>query len=380
MPRAAEHGTGTDLTTRWSRLNGPGRFAGVDLARGLAVVGMLAAHLLVIPDDWQWTDAATWLGLVDGRSSILFATLAGVSIGIVTGRRTSLEPGPMKIARERLIVRAGLLWLLGVLLALTGVPVYVILPAYGILFVLAVPFTRTSARALLITAGIIAVIMPFLQPMLNALPVWSGPGGNEIALLLGWHYPFTLWIAFLLAGMGVARCGIGTRAVQWRMLGGGALAALLGYGMTAIGQPAHPYLALVWTAGPHSSGIGEAVGSGGFAIAVIGGCLLLCTRSGGGMSALGWLALPLRATGAMPLTAYTLQLVAWAVAASVLLGDAGDLGGFRGLGPFWPMTLGTVAFCTAWALFVGRGPLEWATDRLARLGVSSPAPVARLDG
>ena len=105
------------------------------------------------------------------------------------------------------------------------------------------------------------------------------------------------------------------------------------------------------------------MGSGGFAIAVIGACLLLCR------TVVVWIVLPLRAVGAMPLTAYTLQLVVWAVVASATLGDSGDLGGFRALEPFWPLTIGTVVVCTAWALLVGRGSLEALLDRTARLVV-----------
>ena len=65
------------------RLDGPPRIPGLDLARGLAVIGMLAAHLFTLPEI-DWTDPVTWGGIVGGRSSILFATLAGVSISIVT--------------------------------------------------------------------------------------------------------------------------------------------------------------------------------------------------------------------------------------------------------------------------------------------------------
>ncbi len=75
------------------------------------------------------------------------------------------------------------------------------------------------------------------------------------------------------------------------------------------------------------------VGSGGFALAVIGLCLLACR------TALTWVVLPLRAVGAMPLTAYTAQLVVWAIVAVVLLGDPRDLAAFRDLEPFWPMTI-----------------------------------------
>jgi uncharacterized membrane protein YeiB len=79
------------------------------------------------------------------------------------------------------------------------------------------------------------------------------------------------------------------------------------------------------------------------------------------------LVLPLRATGSMPLTAYTAQLVVWALVSLNVLGDTGDLSGFRALDPFWPLTLGIVAGCTVWALVVGRGPLEWALERTAGL-------------
>ena len=68
-------------------MNNPSRIAGVDLARGLAVLGMLAAHLLWL-GSLSWTEPSTWGAIVNGRSSILFATLAGVSLGLSTGGPT----------------------------------------------------------------------------------------------------------------------------------------------------------------------------------------------------------------------------------------------------------------------------------------------------
>ena len=105
----------------------------------------------------------------------------------------------------------------------------------------------------------------------------------------------------------------------------------------------------------------------GFALAVLGACLLACRTF------LRIVVLPLRAVGAMPLTAYTAQLVVWAVVASIVLGDPGDLSGFRALEPFWPLTLWTIVLCTAWALLIGRGPLEAAVDRISRWLVRDPA-------
>lgn len=352
----------------WTRLNGSSRIAGIDLARGLAVIGMFAAHLLVTADDVVWTDARTWTALVNGRSSILFATLAGVSIGIVTGGRTPLTGSSMVIARIRIVVRALALWVLGILLTLTGVPVYVILPAYAILFVLALGFTSLSARSVFVVAVLVAVVMPFLQPALDGLPLWEGAAGADWAAFLGWHYPFTVWIAFVLAGLAIARAGITRLGVQWRMLLIGAVTSAAGYLLAGIPAPDDGYWASVWTADAHSAGLPEVIGSGGFAIAVIGGCLLLCR-----VPIAKHVVLPLRAMGAMPLTAYTAQLVAWAIIALAVLGSTGDYFGFIALEPFWPMTIIMLAACTAWALLIGRGPLEWALAKLSMLvGGSAP--------
>src|SRR5690606_31645562 len=106
------------FASRWARLNGPGRVAGVDLARGLAVIGMFAAHLLATGGGWVWSDPSTWVSIVDGRSSILFATLAGGSTGLVTGGRTALDRAHMGAARGRIALRAALLLVLGILLIL----------------------------------------------------------------------------------------------------------------------------------------------------------------------------------------------------------------------------------------------------------------------
>ena len=354
------------LSSRWTRLNGPQRVGGADLARGLAVIGMIAAHLLWI-EDFDFADAASWIAVVDGRSSILFATLAGVSIGLVTGGPRPLPPPEMQVARGRLTVRAGMLWLIGIWLIATGVPVYVILPAYAILFLLALPLVTLRARTLFLLAGALALVMPFVQVLLDRLVFWSTTWGQLVDAATGWHYPFPVWIAFVVAGLGVARAGILRTHVQLWMLGAGAALAVVGYGLdAATGAPASAVSSFggaVWTSDPHSSGLLEVIGSGGFAIAVIGLCLLVCRTF------LTWVVLPLRAVGAMPLTAYTAQLVIWAIAATIILGNPGDLRGFRDLEPFWPITVSLVIACTAWALLVGRGPLEGLVDRVARRAV-----------
>src|SRR4051812_31274025 len=90
------------------------RLVGIDVARCLALLGMVAAHLL---DDRTPDGHLTLTSqLVDGRASALFAVLAGVSLALMSGRTTPLTGRPLGQATARLAVRALLIALLGLAL------------------------------------------------------------------------------------------------------------------------------------------------------------------------------------------------------------------------------------------------------------------------
>lgn len=337
------------------RLDGPPRIPGLDLARGLAVIGMFAAHLYTLPQI-DWTDPATWGGIAGGRSSILFATLAGVSISIATA-----GPRAPRAPRRWLAWRALTLWVIGIALILTGVPVYVILPAYAILFAAAILFLHVRTGALWTWAVVVALVVPWLLPWVGSAPFWDSAPGEAVFLLTGWAYPAPLWLAFLLAGMAIGRLDLTHVRVLWIMAGAGLALAAVAEGLAvALPAPEDDYLAQVWRASEHSGGILEVWGSGGFAIAIIALSVLVCR------TVIRAAVLPIRTLGAMPLTAYSAQILVWAVWAFVALGKTSDLYGFRALDPFWPMTLGIVAACFAWALLLGRGPLERLIDTVSR--------------
>ncbi|WOF21985.1 heparan-alpha-glucosaminide N-acetyltransferase domain-containing protein [Microbacterium betulae] len=362
----APGGLRSRIATRRARLDGAGRERGIDLARGLAVIGMFAAHLLdTSPFDGD--DPTTWTDVVNGRSSILFATLAGVSLALVSGGSTPVAGTRMDVVRGRVVVRAVSIWAIGILLIALETPVYVILPAYALLFLAALPVLSLRASTLFAIAGAVAVAGPFLVWLIDTWAVWETPAGAALEQATGWHYPFVLWFAFVAAGMGIGRLASSRPSTAGALVCFGAALALLGYGI--IGRwapvaPAETVWSFVLSSEAHSSGVAEAVGSGGFAIAVIGACVLLCATPA------RWLVWPLRAVGSMPLTAYAAQLVAWALLQPepTVLQLGSDLVAFRALDPFWPLTIATIAACTLWALLVGRGPLEaaigWAAKAL----------------
>ncbi|WP_309068478.1 heparan-alpha-glucosaminide N-acetyltransferase domain-containing protein [Microbacterium sp.] len=357
------------LAANLARVEGPGREPGIDLARGLAVIGMFAAHLLDITA-FEWSDPGTWTDVVNGRSSILFATLAGVSLAIVTGGAQPFEGRPMTYARVRIALRAGCIWFLGILLVVLETPVLVILPAYAILFLLTLPLLRAGVARLFVVAAAVAVTMPFAVFAIDSWDGWDRPLGQTVAHVLGWHYPFLLWAAFLIAGIGVGRLAFSRPLTAGLLTGAGVVLAGVGYGVIgrwALLAPADSLWGVALSSTAHSSGVGEAIGSGGFAIATIGVCTLLCATP------VRWLALPLRAVGAMPLTAYTAQLVAWAMLQPPAGVHGSELAAFRALEPFWPLTIATIVGCTLWTLLLGRGPLEWL---LARIATAGPKDIA----
>jgi uncharacterized membrane protein len=118
------------------------RVVGLDVARALAVFGMLGAHVGVT-DDLELSPS-TWLDIVWGRSSILFAVLAGTSVALLSGRTFPVTGDDLVRARTRILVRAAWVFLIGGVLDALGADLDVILCVYAVLFVLALPFLQWS--------------------------------------------------------------------------------------------------------------------------------------------------------------------------------------------------------------------------------------------
>ncbi|PZE68212.1 heparan-alpha-glucosaminide N-acetyltransferase domain-containing protein [Curtobacterium sp. MCBD17_021] len=362
--------TGTRPAPRTGVPSAPssGRLVGVDVARALALLGMMAAHIGDVPDTVDWSDPTSWGAVVHGRSAALFAVLAGVSIGLVTGREA--PPGPPTIGRlrARLALRAVVVVVVGLLLMTLGTPVYVVLPTYGALFLLALPVLRWRPWALLVLAAVCAVAS---APVVIALlPAYAGAG--MVGVQLGLVYPVVTFATYVLVGLAVARSWSGTRR-QVRLLASAAVVAVVAYvvGNTVAPVPADttgafpgvpfvpagagvaPALAQVLLSPrDHSSSIVDVVGTAAVAVAVIALCSLVFDGRG---PALARVAFPLAAVGSMPLTVYALHLVVIAAWPEVP----------HGASTWWAFTVGAVLFAMAWRRFLGRGPLERVTGAVA---------------
>ncbi len=120
-------------------------YVGLDVARCLALLGMMATHVLA--SRTADGDLATLHWLAGGRASALFAVLAGVSMALVSGGRTPVSGSARVRASVALAVRAALVGAIGLFLGALDTGIAVILTYYAVLFVLGLAFLGLRAPA-----------------------------------------------------------------------------------------------------------------------------------------------------------------------------------------------------------------------------------------
>ncbi|WP_030264204.1 acyltransferase family protein [Streptomyces sp. NRRL B-24484] len=344
-----------------------GRLVGLDLARGLAVFGMFAAHLG--PDPEVGGPVGAVMGLAHGRASALFAVLAGCSLVLLAGRRPATRQDARRTAAG-IALRAVLLIALGTALDTLDPPISLILAAYGAYFLLALPLLRLPAGALAGLAAAWALLAPQLSYALRTAGAADLLPPRLAEPLLTGAYPAATWMPFVLAGMALARLDPSGPAARRRAAAVGAGLLALGYGgsrlalrqsgaevpaegsgVVDLGDPAG-----LLGAAPHTGTSFEVPGALGFALLVVAGCLELAARRAGtagvGAAAVDAVA----AVGRLSLTAYTAHVLL-----VVLLGIELDPG--PPLPLFALFTAGTLVAAGLWTARFARGPLEAAMHR-----------------
>lgn len=284
------------------------RLAGIDAARGLALLGMIVVN--VGPVGSQSLLQRLYL-LPYGRASVLFVVVAGIGMGYLLNRR------PERERWSTVTWRAALLFAGGVALQELTDQVNVILPTYAVLFLLAPLLWRLPVRALLGVGVALALAGPAV--VVAHETIWPGPHPVDpvtlgtppwevvYSLLLTGRYPLMSWTVPFVAGLCVARLDLTDSVVLRRLAVGGAAVAV---GAVAIAQLAYLLIGPDADRGPWRLLTGAAHGqmplwlasSIGGAVAVVAACSLVLRRFDRSQ-VLGWLA----ACGRLSLTLYVLH-------------------------------------------------------------------------
>lgn len=198
------------------------RYIGIDLARFIAIAGMMAAHLLaplamfpgVSDSDRELAMGASFIS--NGAPAALFAVLGGVSIVFAT--RKQLSSGLVGKAMASVAVRGVVLIVLGVLLGFVDNNIIVILAYYGVAMILVAPLIKAKSWVLASLAAVLGLGFGWLNitlrrslevrmegPHINVGFITSDPLGTLRAIFVTGEYPAITWVTYLLVGMLIGR-------------------------------------------------------------------------------------------------------------------------------------------------------------------------------
>jgi uncharacterized membrane protein YeiB len=372
------------------------RIIGIDVARGLALAGMLAVHVFPTFDSDGSASIAT--AYTSGRGAAIFATMAGVGLAIVTGRQRPVSGGARVTASVGLAIRALLLLVIGLVMGYVTIAgdldVYVILPYYAAMFLLAIPLLGLRPQVLAIISVSLAAVTAFAifttvgdvaNPSRGIDPTIGDfvrhPVGMLVLLLFGGAYPAVLWLAYICAGMAMGRLDLSSKRVAGWLFGGGAALAAVSWLASSlllfwfgglrhlrdnapagtqwtdsrlVWEPWGDFDTFWWYAGraPHSGTPFDMLHTIGFAVAVLGAALLV-TR----LPLAARLLRPVATAGSMVLTLYCAHIV---FLATGLLGD-------HYYAKYCVLLAAMIIFAVLWKRIHPRGPLEELVSRISTL-------------
>ncbi len=329
-----------------------GRIDGIDMARALAILGMVTVHFGPFEPDTS-TLLGTGYRFAYGRASVLFVMLAGIGVTLLFRSRDHQQ------ARIQILWRVIIFFPLGVALQALPTPVAVILQFYAMYYVLGALVAPLPTRVLAPLTLIWAIIGPTLYLTLQdpslagrgTATTLTDPGQVLTDLLLSGFYPLATWGASLLVGVLVGRTDLRDRATMVTLTVSGFVLGAAAYGGSEIARAvvtgsaaSSPFL----VAEGHTGAPLNVLGATSVAVAVLGLCLLLASAA----PKLLW---PLVAVGQMALTVYVGHLLVLAVAPTLLearesVGEAA----FKVTRFFLVVTVMCVSWRTKWP----RGPLE----------------------
>jgi uncharacterized membrane protein YeiB len=209
------------------------RIAGYDLARALAILGMVLVHFSLVMSFRRMNEGwlAHVIGFLDGRAAATFVVLAGVGLTLRSRRAVGADdPGALRSVRKT-IMRRGVFLLVAGYLNLT-VWSGDILRVYGVSLLLAAWLVQVSDRTLWAVAlGTVAGFLVLFATCdfsknwdwetLEYHRLWTPSGALRNLFYDGFRSVFP-WTGLLVFGMWLGRRDLRDAGVRRRFLGVGA--------------------------------------------------------------------------------------------------------------------------------------------------------------
>lgn len=198
------------------------RIHGIDLARGLAMLGMVIVHYVWASNDTGF--GAEVAQAMEGRAMPLFMLLGGVGVVLLSSRSSTPDRG--------LVIRAVILLVIGLILDAVNDRIAVVLQFYGLLFLVS-PLLRRLSSPILLGAAAVSVAVGGVtfqtvgDPRQRSSFEAIGEGWPFLrSLIFDGYYPFFPVFAFFALGMVLARLDLRDRKVGATLAGVGTAVGL----------------------------------------------------------------------------------------------------------------------------------------------------------
>ncbi|MCP4726925.1 MAG: DUF418 domain-containing protein [bacterium] len=359
------------------------RILGYDLARALAVIGMVIVNFKVVMGA---TDGPGWLkffaGLLEGRAAATFVILAGVGVSMLTkDARKSSDPVMIRLCRNKLIKRAVLLFLIG--LSYSALWPADILHFYGIYILIGAFLITSSDKTLISMSAFFAFIFVLLLILTDYETGWNWEtlhysgfytfNGMIRHILYNGFHPVFPWAAFLFIGMWLGRQDVSVHSIRKRILVFSVITVAVSEMLSILMinyvtniSPAEygSDIAAMFGTKPMPPVPLYLTAAGGTAVSVIMLCVMLMEK----FKDPGWLK-PLVNTGQLALTLYV---------AHVVIG----MGSLYFMGRLFNQTItyaivsacifsiSAIIFSHSWRIKYRTGPLEWIFRKVSEFKIT----------
>jgi len=353
------------------------RILGIDVARALAVIGMIIVNFKVVfgeaGDGW----AKTVAGLFEGKAAATFVVLAGVGLALMSNsavRRQDAEK--LKLVRKRIAKRAVFLFVVG--LSYIAIWSADILHFYGVYMLITLLLLRQSRRVIFLAASGLVLLYPVLMMVwdyeqgwdfstLTYEGFWTVEGFLRNLFYNGFH-PVFPWAAFMLIGLWFGRQDLRdqrfVKKAMWRSLAVFITVQLLSLLLIQIlasgGGATTEDLSVLLGTSPMPPLPLYMVSGSSIAIFTISLCILWARSMPGSR-----LVNALYQTGQLALTFY----VAHVVLGMGIMEAFGPkpLGEYSAVFSLWYALVFSVfclCFAVVWRKYKSSGPLEWVMRRV----------------
>lgn len=348
------------------------RLIGIDVARALAVIGMIIVNFKIVlaPQDEGWLGFLA--KLLEGKAAATFVVLAGLGIAFMTNSALENQDiEKMAKAQKRIIKRALALFIIG----LSYMPIWPadILHFYGIYMLFTLFFLRAKTSYIFIAAVSLILIYPLMLMIwdyetgwdfiaLDYIDFWTVQGFIRNLFYNGFH-PVFPWTAFMLMGLWYGRQELNDKRFLKKSLfinlACFVFIQILSYGLIAFFSQGEE---------SNSESLGIFLGTSplpplplymfngiSFAIATISACILLAERFKNNS-----IVQALYKTGQLALTFYVAHvIIGMGLGMEIIPQNEGNV---YSLGAFIYTILFSLAclvFAIIWLRYKSSGPLEW---------------------